>query len=147
MTICHDYLSWLSDLYKGNCNIGKTALILKQSLDKMCVKAAITRAPSQYKDSLSRYGIPMLKIRRLQNRLIFNIGISILLRQHLYIETAPRFLNKLSLSYIHTYIHVYINITIASRNIPRPPSKNCFISMANIQEIWQCCTEPSISVL
>ena len=34
-----------------------------------------TRAPPQYKDSLSRYGNPMLKIRRSQDRLIFNIGI------------------------------------------------------------------------
>ena len=31
----------------------------------------------------------MLKIRRSQDRLIFNMGIPILVRQHLYIETAP----------------------------------------------------------
>ena len=36
-------------------------------------------------------GIPMLKIRRSQDRLIFNIGIPILVIQHLYIE-APRIL-------------------------------------------------------
>ena len=34
-------------------------------------------------------GITMLKIRQSQDRLIFNMGISILLRQNLYIETAP----------------------------------------------------------
>ena len=34
-------------------------------------------------------GIPMLKIRWSQNRLIFNMGIPILVRQHLYIERAP----------------------------------------------------------
>ena len=34
-------------------------------------------------------GIPMLKIRRSQDRLIFNMGIPILVRRHLYIETAP----------------------------------------------------------
>ena len=33
--------------------------------------------------------IPMLKIRRSRDRLIFNMGIPILVRQHLYIETAP----------------------------------------------------------
>ena len=33
-------------------------------------------------------GIPMLKIRRSQDRLIFNMGIPILARQHLYIEMA-----------------------------------------------------------
>ena len=37
----------------------------------------------------SRYGIPMLKIRRSRDRLIFNMGIHILIRPHLYIETAP----------------------------------------------------------
>ena len=35
------------------------------------------------------YGIPMLKIRRSQDRLIFNMGIPILVRRHLYIDTAP----------------------------------------------------------
>ena len=35
-------------------------------------------------------GIPMLKIRRSQDRLIFNIGIPILVRQHLYIEIPPK---------------------------------------------------------
>ena len=34
-------------------------------------------------------GIPMLKIRWLQNRLIFNMGIPILVRWHLYIEITP----------------------------------------------------------
>ena len=34
--------------------------------------------------------ISMLKIRRSQDRFIFNIGIPILVRLHLYIETAPR---------------------------------------------------------
>ena len=37
-----------------------------------------------------RYGIPMLKIRRSWGRLIFNMGIPILVIRHLYIETAPR---------------------------------------------------------
>ena len=34
-------------------------------------------------------GIPMLKIRWSRDRLIFNMGILILVRGHLYIETAP----------------------------------------------------------
>ena len=34
-------------------------------------------------------GIPMLKIRRSRDRLIFNMGIPILVRWHLHIETAP----------------------------------------------------------
>ena len=32
---------------------------------------------------------PMLKIRRSRDRLIFNMGIPILVRRHLYIETPP----------------------------------------------------------
>ena len=36
-----------------------------------------------------RYRIPMLKIRWSWDRLIFNMGIPILVRRHLYIETAP----------------------------------------------------------
>ena len=47
------------------------------------------RAPSQYKDRLSSYGIHMLEIRRSRNPLIFNMGIPILVRQRLYIEMAP----------------------------------------------------------
>ena len=37
-----------------------------------------------------RYGIPMLKKRRSRDRLIFNMGIAILVIRHLYIKTAPR---------------------------------------------------------
>ena len=47
-----------------------------------------TWALPQYKDRLSRYGIPMLKIRRSQDCLIFNMWIAILVRQHLHIQTA-----------------------------------------------------------
>ena len=42
--------------------------------------------PSQYK---YRYGIPVLKIRRSWDRLIFNMGIPILVRRYLYIESGP----------------------------------------------------------
>ena len=45
-------------------------------------------SPSQYKDRLSRHRTPMLKTRWSQGRLIFNMGMSILVRRHLYIETA-----------------------------------------------------------
>ena len=36
-----------------------------------------------------RYGIPILKIRRSQDRLIFNMGIPLPVRRHRYIETPP----------------------------------------------------------
>ena len=35
-------------------------------------------------------GVPMLKIRRSVRPLIFNMGIPLLVRRHLYIETVPR---------------------------------------------------------
>ena len=46
------------------------------------------RAPSQYKDGLSSYGIPVLKIRRSRDHLIFIMGIPILVRRYLYTETT-----------------------------------------------------------
>ena len=48
-------------------------------------------APSQNKDSLSKYGIPMLKMRRSRDRLIFNRVIFLLVRWQLYIEVPPWF--------------------------------------------------------
>ena len=47
-------------------------------------------ASSQYKDRIyPGMGIPMLKIRRLWDRLIFDKGIPILVRSYHYIETGP----------------------------------------------------------
>ena len=46
-------------------------------------------AASQYKTVFPMYGIPMLMIRRSQGRLIFNMGIPILVRRHLYMEMPP----------------------------------------------------------
>ena len=79
-------------------------------------------------------GIPMLKMRRSQDCLMFNMGIPILVRQHFYIETAPRrvdmphdeFNNSLNIAIIQggsTSSHIklvmiellnYINITFKS---------------------------------
>ena len=55
------------------------------------------RAPSQYKDGLSSYGISFIKIRRPWDRLIVIMWIPILVK-HLYIETAPDVLQILFLS-------------------------------------------------
>ena len=57
-----------------------------------------TRVPSQYKDHLSRYGIPVLKIRWSWDPLIYNMGILILARWHLYIETTHRWYDTLTLN-------------------------------------------------
>ena len=61
------------------------------------LRASHSRALSQYKDRFSGVGIPMLKIRRSLDRLIFNKGIPILVRRHLYIEMGPSLLE-----YCHT---------------------------------------------
>ena len=48
-----------------------------------------TRAPVQYKDSLSRYRISIIKIRRSWDRLIFIMRTPILARQYREIQTGP----------------------------------------------------------
>ena len=50
----------------------------------------LTRHRLNIKTVFPRCGISMLKIRRLWNLLIFNIGIPMLVRWHLYIEMALR---------------------------------------------------------
>ena len=55
-------------------------------------------ASSQYKTIFPRYGDPMIKIRRSQDRLIFNMGFPILARWHLYIEIpSPQFSEQFSI--------------------------------------------------
>ena len=49
--------------------------------------------------------IPILNIRRSRDRLIFNIGVAILVRQHHYTETAPSRLFHIRF-YIYTLIHL-----------------------------------------
>ena len=52
------------------------------------IGGATSVAPnSKYRPSFPGIEIPMLKIRRSRDRLIFNMGIPILVR-HLYIETS-----------------------------------------------------------
>ena len=73
-------------------------------------------------------GIPMLKIRRSWDRLIFNMGIPVLVWRHLYIETAPRWWHRathnaglLSVSFKaysnlfkHTHMSKHMGISIIS---------------------------------
>ena len=48
-----------------------------------------TKPRQTLRPSFPGMGIPMLKIRLSRDSLIFNMGIPILVRKHLYIETAP----------------------------------------------------------
>ena len=56
-----------------------------------CMKDKDSGARFNIKTVFPRYGIPILKIRRSWDRLIFNIGIPILVRWHLNNEMAPRY--------------------------------------------------------
>ena len=46
------------------------------------------QGPNQYEDGISTFGIPIIKMSRSWDRLIFIMGISLLVR-HLYIKTTP----------------------------------------------------------
>ena len=49
----------------------------------------LTRASLRYKDLLSRYGVPIIKIRGWWDRLFFIKGIRVLVGRHPYVETDP----------------------------------------------------------
>ena len=57
---------------------------------------------SIWRPSFPGMGISMLKIRRSRDRLIFNMGIPILVRLHLFIGTSPRLLEDF-LNYVFFY--------------------------------------------
>ena len=75
----------------GGPHVGPMNLALWVSKKYVCYKSSHTSTwvPPQYKLGLSRYDVSIIKIRRSYDRLIFIIGIPILIRQHLYIETCP----------------------------------------------------------
>ena len=78
----------------------------------------------------------MLKIRRSQDRLIFNVGIHILIRRHLYIETGPWRFNTLRprQNGLHfadgIFKHIILNangsvsIKISPKFVPKDPINN-----------------------
>ena len=62
----------------------------RYSLENGVFGSRIFWGPSQYKDGVTGIGIPMLKIRRSRDRLIFNMGIPIPGKDGLYIELLRR---------------------------------------------------------
>ena len=66
----------------SQCNRGSTRLGRDEPQSPGTLRVNI-------KTVFPRYGIPMIKIRQSRDRLIFSMGIPILVRQHFYIETAP----------------------------------------------------------
>ena len=83
----HFFLFWLYDntvVRLPPCNRTLTTMLHSYTDPGPC---------PNIKSVFSRYGIPMLKIRRSQDRLIFNMRISIPARRYLYIEMPPRLYN------------------------------------------------------
>ena len=74
--------------------------LAKNDLDVVMPAGIFMRAPGprlNIKPSFPGMGILMLKIRRSRYRLIFNMGIPILVR-HLFIDTAPRRVRNISVT-------------------------------------------------
>ena len=81
----HEMRSWLVSRFKRWRSV-------QNSVRNLCVLlwwSAEATKRIKMKTIFPRYGIPMLKIRQSRDRLIFNMGIPILVSRHLYIETAP----------------------------------------------------------
>ena len=78
--ITYTYIQWLT--LAPSFGLRGTNLLQLQN----CVG---TGARLNIKTVFLRYGDPVLKLRRSWDRLIFNTGIHILVRPHIYIERAP----------------------------------------------------------
>ena len=88
--LTHNYLLMMSKFNMGAQTASSTIGFFCEATGTCMYMRS--RALSQYKDRLPRYGIPMLKIRRSRDRLIFNMAIAILVRRHLDIEMASWYL-------------------------------------------------------
>ena len=84
-----------------------------------------TRTQTQYKDGLFRYGISIIKIRRSWDSLSFIRGITMLVRRHLYIGTAPSVLilvkqglkYRISVKYTTSQCSAMIHVEISFNQI------------------------------
>ena len=83
--------SWDSTNTQSSTHPWYVTLLLELPQGTLALIAMETRTPSPYKDCLSRHMIPILKIRKLWDRLIFIMGIPIVLRHCLYIEMDPTY--------------------------------------------------------
>ena len=81
-------MRWLWDCLI--CILGVPILVVIQVIWHLYMETA-SGARLNINTVFARYGDSMLKIRQSQDHLIFNMGIPILVRRHLYIEMAPRF--------------------------------------------------------
>ena len=89
-------------------------------------------------------GIPMLKIRRSRDRLIFNMGILILVRRHLYIKTAPWWLflprwSKFQRFHLNLILCPAVHCNVNRMPVPtgRQRSEMCLQRSYNICTKWR----------
>ena len=76
------WLSWWANISLSNISFKDI------NVDRRTIAAKFS--PSQYKGRLTKYEDSHVKDKTVANRHIFNTGIPILVKRHLYIETAPR---------------------------------------------------------
>ena len=76
-----------------------------QRIGNCDVMAGISGPCLNIETVFARYGIPMLKIRRSGDSLIFNMGIPVLVRWHFYIETEPCLIYHGSIIYFFCEIY------------------------------------------
>ena len=89
-TWVHNWITiWIHASISGRGSRKKPCLYIASYLGADGLATLRARASSQYKDGLSGYGISIIKIKRLLDRLIFFMVFSILVRRHLNIETSP----------------------------------------------------------
>ena len=80
---------WLYMVSQGHNELTHCGLVMPYSIRNLGHHWLLSGPCLNIKTVFPGMGIPMLKIRRLRDRLIFNMGIPILVRWHLYIETPP----------------------------------------------------------
>ena len=100
-------------------------------------------------------GISIIKIRRLSDRLIFIMIVSILVRQHLYIETTPRFLfgcvenmqQMYLFSFLVWYFQLVVAIFVGNVEVPCDHDDHYFVFNPRIHDLishfrWVCYWTP-----
>ena len=111
-----------------NNHVVKQAGVLRQYIHRWhllptqaCGPSVNSRPGPRFNTKLAfpRYGIPMLKIKRSPNCLTFNMGIPILVRRHLYIETAPRWRAVMWVTPDQGGVLFYSQLVWRYRNWPR----------------------------
>ena len=82
-------------------NLNRWEFLLRNNSPLLCsmVVFPLCHGAHHKKPHSPTHPLPMLKIRQLWDRLIFTMGIPILVKRHLYIETAPWYLFILQSQY------------------------------------------------